>query len=233
MIKELLNYQEIDNSLKRIENELNSTEEFKKQRQARAYLKEAEDMLIKMDRRVNEINIIIEKTQAGHAELRKLLEEYVSLLDKTEDTQEIRYLDKKTAQLTKTIEIMEKNMNNLVEEVESILKNFDDLKNHVPVAQKTYKVNKEKYDELKAARDGEAQELKMQLSKLAADLNPQYLAAYLKLRSEAVSTPLVPLKASRQCGGCNMEIPSGVISRLDNDSVIICESCRRMVYKVK
>jgi predicted nucleic acid-binding Zn-ribbon protein len=172
----------------------------------------------------------MEKTKSGHADVQRLLDEYLADMDKVEDMQELKYLEKKAGQLQKAIEIMEKSMRALSDEVEGILKHFDELKTRVPQAQKQFKAFKEKSDEQRRLREGEMNELKASLSRAAALTSPQYLSAYLKLRAEAISNPLVRIKGY-QCVGCNMEIPSGLVARLDGANVIICENCRRMVYK--
>lgn len=230
MLTELLRYQDLDIKKRTIVSELNATEESKRARKARSYLKEAEEGLKNMDVRVRELQGILEKHGKEYEECMELLGDYEQVMDTCENCDEISYLSKKNAQLSRKIETIEKEMAALVEEIEGMLKTYEGYKQNVPKYKKEYKENAVRFESMKEARSKELEDLEKEMAQLEKKIRPKLLEAYKKLAREGRAPCLVKLTDGNKCGGCNLSIPLSSVNRLD-DGIILCENCRRMIYK--
>lgn len=230
MVTALLKYQDLDLKKRAIVNELNSTEEFKRAKKARSYLKEAEEGLKSMDARQQELNSVLEKLMKTHESAKETLADYEQVVDTCEDMDELSYLSKKTTQLSRQLEMQEKEINKIVEEIESMLNTYNGYKTNVPLYKAEYKENGAKYEERKKERSNEIEDLERQMQRIEKDIKPKILEAYKKLSKEGRIPCLVKLVEGNKCGGCNVDIPIGSVARLE-DGVILCENCRRMIYK--
>ncbi|MEG1710876.1 MAG: hypothetical protein RR054_03915 [Clostridia bacterium] len=231
MIEQLLKYQTLDLSQRAVKNEINSTDEFKKTHQAKRFLKDAEDALKKMDTQVNELNKVLNNLSIEFEKNNKIIGEYEMQVDNSEDIGELNYLEKKASQLTKLIESQEKDISLIVIEVEQLMQSFEDFRAKVPAYKKLYKENREKYDAIVIQRSRELDAIKNEMTALEHKIHPKLLDAYKKLSAEAIMPAAVPLKGSDRCSGCNMNIPLGTVSKIDEFGFIVCENCRRIVYK--
>lgn len=235
IIQQLFKYQSIDNELKAIKNKLNSTEEFKKLYQAKKFLKTAEDSLKSMGTRVAELNIKLERLSSEVEENCQLIAEYEGSIDKSEDVDELNYLERKTDQLSKSLETQEKEIASLISEIEQHIAVFNDLKTKVPVYREQFSEYKEKYDVIKGRAAGEMDKKTKQLDAIAGKIEnaggKQVLEQYKKLSADGVAHPIVQLRADNRCGGCNVDLPTSTIDRIAEKSYTICDHCGRIIYK--
>ncbi|MDD4291772.1 MAG: C4-type zinc ribbon domain-containing protein [Clostridia bacterium] len=232
-MKELLEYQNIDGQLKQIENEIVATDEFKKYRSAKSFLSNVEETLKKIDARAGEIITLLNNAKQQYAEIDARLEEYIGLADKSENLEETSYLKKKADQLRKSVDNLDKLIAQLQKEMKEVAATFDELGKRVPIAKKQYTENKAMVDNLKKEREGQVRKLKAELEKLEKNIDPKMLAYYNKLKQENVKKVVVPLLDGSRCGGCNMEMPLGAMSKLNATGVIICDNCRRIIYNAR
>ena len=73
-------------------------------------------------------------------------------------------------------------------------------------------------------------EIAGKLKELSKSIDSNIMQVYQKRRNENVFPVLVPLNGN-SCGGCHMELPFANITKLNEEGVITCEHCRRIVYK--
>ena len=95
---------------------------------------------------------------------------------------------------------------------------------------------KEEFDNLKKQYDKESPEkeaaLKAQkaiVAKKGEGISPELLARYHEIKKR-ITPPLARL-INNQCSGCNMSLPSAVLSRVTsaNGEIVECESCGRLL----
>ena len=95
---------------------------------------------------------------------------------------------------------------------------------------------KEEFDNLKKQYDKESPEkeaaLKAQkaiVAKKSEGISPELLARYHEIKKR-ITPPLARL-INNQCSGCNMSLPSAVLSRVTsaNGEIVECESCGRLL----
>ena len=88
-------------------------------------------------------------------------------------------------------------------------------------------------DEALARLDAEAAEIGAPRETLAAEVGPDLMALYEKIRSSSGGTGAAALR-QRRCGGCQLELNPVEIQRLrqaPSDEVLRCEECRRILVR--
>lgn len=231
MINNLLRYQEIDGKLRQIEKQLNDSESKKRGRQLNAYLRESEETFKKMEQRSKELNILLATLMQNFEEKNKLVAEYEKNVNSSRNLDEINYLRKKVEDLSKTLAGVDKDIKGIMTEIDEISKQYESYRDKIPMAKKQYVECREKYEEERKAREPEVNELLKELKKAEKAIDPEMLDRYTKLKGQGIYPPVVPLENSNQCGGCRMEIPSGIVANIDEKGYIKCDNCRRIVYK--
>lgn len=235
VIRQLFDYQKVDNELKAIKNKINSTEEFRKLYHAKRFLKNAEESLAAMSARVAELNAKLEKLGADVDENVNLISEYENSIDKSEDEDELNYLTKKTDQLSRTLDAQEKEIASIISEIEMHIASFNDLGEKVPQYKEQFRENKEKYDDIKekysAQIESRTKLMEVIAGKIESSGGGQILEHYRKLSADGVSHPIVQLRQDGRCGGCNVELATLTLDRIKDHSFTICEHCRRIIYR--
>ena len=64
---------------------------------------------------------------------------------------------------------------------------------------------------------------------MLSDVDPALLEEYNTIKKR-ISPPVARLTHG-QCSGCNTSLPSAVLSRIKNGSVVECETCGRMIIQ--
>lgn len=227
----LLIYQELDGKLRKIDKQLNDSEDKKKGRQLNAFLKEAEDSLRKMEERSRELNQLLSNLNQSYTEKEQTISEYEKSVDKSIDLDEVNYLSKKMSDLAKSISVLDRQAHDVTKEIEDLSAKYENYRSKVPTAQKQYRECRERYDVLVKQRMPEIMQIKAELSKMEKTLNPELLEKFKRLKSQGVYPPFVPLIGNNQCGGCQMDNPTGLVSAIDSKGYIVCENCHRVIYK--
>ncbi len=95
---------------------------------------------------------------------------------------------------------------------------------------------KKAFDQLKAEYEAESQSKKAELDEqrakakaLAGDVDPALLEEYSAIKKH-ISPPVARLTHG-QCSGCNTSLPSAILSKIKNGSLVECETCGRMIIQ--
>ena len=95
---------------------------------------------------------------------------------------------------------------------------------------------KQNFDQLKLSYDAESQAKKTELEaqkakakELAAGVESELMETYLSIKKHI--TPPIARLAHGQCSGCNTAIPSAVLSKIKNGSMVECETCGRIIIQ--
>ena len=230
MIEKLLEYQEIDKNLKRIEQDLAQNEDRKKALSAKNYIVEGEELAAKIDRRAEELVNVFKKLNKSYEEYSQNVEEYQGLYDSTEKEEEILYLSKKINQDLNSIKNIEKDLNALKSDIESTNKSFNDFKKRFMDAKVDYAKYKESFDKYKDSKAEEIAKAEKELSDLAKKIDKALMEKYNKKRGDRIF-PIIVLLKGNMCSGCNTEVPLSDINKLKGENFIECENCRRLIIK--
>jgi predicted nucleic acid-binding Zn-ribbon protein len=232
ILKAMLDYQEIDRNLLKIEKELNATEERKNYVKARKFMKNAQATLESYESKAISLTGEYNDLDGRFKQLMDRLKEF-SEIDYTElegNEEEVAYLKKNAQTLADALKGMKKNLQTVKEQMENITQEYEKLKKQTLVIQKQYKEYKEKYDELVKSREGEVTKIRSELSALEKDIPPEILERYNNKRKEGLWPVLCKLNGDR-CSVCSMDLPKAAISKFATSKVIECENCHRLIYK--
>ncbi|MCT4509241.1 MAG: hypothetical protein N4A48_10915 [Tepidibacter sp.] len=146
----------------------------------------------------------------------------------------------KDIKLLENIKNKEMNLQESKEQIEQeLIENMDVVENLNIKIQKC----KTKCDELKQIIENSNQKINEkldeytkklyinleQIEKFRSEINNENLTKYYNIRKR-YKNALVKVE-NNICGGCNVELFMNKISKLDNDEIIECENCGRLMYK--
>jgi predicted nucleic acid-binding Zn-ribbon protein len=230
MIDKILSYQETDANLRKIELELSGSEERKKAMSAKKYLDVMPESVNKLDLRASELSKAYE---SAIIEQKKLNEQQAELLKAVSDVSDENagaLLLKKAQELIGEIKALEESIKKLGTEISDIVKEYKNIKDTTKNAQEQYGVFGAKYNELKASKKGQMDDIKKTLLGLEKDIPKDLLERYKQKRADKIFPILFEVK-DKTCGACNMEIPMSQLSELKNGKIIECDNCRRLLFK--
>jgi predicted nucleic acid-binding Zn-ribbon protein len=76
----------------------------------------------------------------------------------------------------------------------------------------------------------QALELSKQRAAAAVTVPPDLLKRYDRLRPTKNGVAIVAIVDGNMCGGCNMGLPSSVVTRVrEGSAVVLCDNCERLL----
>ena len=230
MIQALLNYQKVDADLKKIETELAESPERKKAVSAKKYLDGVEENVNKLDDKAVNLSAEYQAKLDELNKFRELEQELVSALNDIDDQTQANYLIKKAEELIAKIKSINAEIVNLSNAVSAVMKEYITIKNTTKAAQAQYSENGKKYNELKASKQAEKEEIERQLAELKAKVDPKLMDLYLKKRANKIY-PVAYEVVNKVCGACSMSLSLSELNKLKNGEVIECDQCGRILYQ--
>ena len=230
MIKSLLEYQKVDAELREIEISLKQSEERKKASSAKNFLNGANESVVKLDQRAEELAGKFNASLKLLSQLEEEAKEYEGIDDMDED--QLSYVKKKAHALTEEINNLSSVIDNLSKEIESVLKEFAQLKSDIKKAKAQYSEYGPKYNELKASKDGEITQIKARLKKLEASIDAEILEKYKQRRNDKIFPVLNEAKEMSKHAycRCGTELSLTDYGNLKNGNIVECDSCHRLLY---
>ena len=227
-LDKLLEYQATDNELRKIEEEIKSSEEYKKFAQANRFMKGAQEKLDMLDRRTGELKALLEGLNRRDEEITNEIAEYNGLEDMISEGGDIGYYEKTVRALSERLRALKAELNKLTAEIKAAGEEYKNFRQQTIAMQKQGKEYKEKYDAIRAARTGEVDAIKKKLAGIAKDIPKDILDRYAAKSKERIFPIFVPLTN----GGCvcGMDFPLAQQSTLSGGNMIECEHCHRLVY---
>ena len=229
VLSELLEYQTVDAQLRKIEQEVSSSEENKKYAQANKFMKSAPERFEAQDRRAAELAALREDLIRRAEDITRQIAEYSELDEMVEEGGDVSFYKKNAQALLDRLRALKGEMQKLNSDIAATVEEYERFKKQGAAMQKQYKEYKVRRDELVASRKEEANALQAHLKEIAARIPPETLKKYLQKRKENIFPIVVPLNGS-MCV-CGMDFPLALRDRLAGGNVVECEHCRRFVYK--
>ena len=230
MEKAMLDYQQIDAKLRKIEVEISGSEERKKAVTAKKYLDVMPESVNKLDLRASELTVAYENALKEKDKLSEQQVELLKAMDHAEDETEGAYLIKKTEELIVKIKNLAETIKKIGAEIEAIVKEYAGIKKTAKSAQEQYNVYGAKYNQLKASKKDEMTAISNELAVLEKQIPSELMERYKQKRADKIFPVLYEVKTN-VCGACNMELSMSAMSDLKNGKVIECDNCRRLLYK--
>ncbi len=232
MIEQLLNYQQADAKLRKIETELSGSEARKKAMAAKKYLEGVEANVDNLDARAAKLLDVYQKAVAERDRLIEFEAEFESAMKDAANEAELSYLVKKADKVSLEIKALYAKLNKLAEEVQAVMKEYVNIKNTTKAMQAQYAENGKKYNELKASLKDEKEAVEKELDGLKKTVDPVLMERYLKKRASKMY-PVVYELRDNVCGACNMELSMSEINKLKSGEIIECSQCGRLLYRKK
>ncbi len=231
-IESILKYQSLDSELFKIEKSLRESQNKKKVDELRDNMKSAQTKSFKLEENagklIGEIEKVKQQVKTQEGKMQEFLSKDLESMSK-EDLQKLSALKDK---LNQNLIILEKNLTALAENMNAILAEFNKTIKTFNNCRSEYAKRKQVYEQDVANAEAKKKELASSLAALAKGIDPKLMEAYLKRRSENVFPVLVPLNGNC-CGGCHMELPFAVLTKINEEGHTTCEHCRRIVYVKK
>ena len=96
-------------------------------------------------------------------------------------------------------------------------------------AKKAFDQLKVEYEEESQSKKAELDEQRARAKALVDSVDPALLEEYNTIKKR-ISPPVARLTYG-QCSGCNTSLPSAVLSKIKNGSLVECETCGRMIIQ--
>lgn len=230
MIKELLKYQEVEEKLRGIENDINQSEAAKKYFQAVKFVKEVNDLKASLDKKAQELTIAYKNAIDG---LKKITEEVTEIskeIEAIESEEELAYTKKKFLELSDAYKNLESVAKGILKDSEEVSKEF------VSVTAKHKEMNTQgresllEVNKLKEERKSEMDKLKKELEELAKTVDSDLMEIYLKKRKEKIFPVLSKLSNEKYCSRCGGGLSVGAQNEINKNKMVECESCHRIIY---
>ena len=227
-MQEIIKYQEIDMQIRKLNNQLESSQNRKGAADMQQYLKDGQAKLMKLEG-------VAESLTSQYEKAVKLYNDFVNKLEMLTKSVEAADLDK-LSELESTIknfkansETLENNIAALANKINQANKEFETLMNNAKKAKHNLEVYKTNYTKEKAQIEPEIARLSKELLEQKAKVDKTLLNKY-QAKAEGKVFPIFVKETNGKCGGCRMEISASKRSELKSKGVIECENCGRLIY---
>ena len=228
-LDKLLEYQAEDHNLRKIEEEIKLSEEYKKYAQANRFMGGAQEKLDLLDRRANELKALLEEVNRRDEEITSEIAEYNGLEDMIKEGGDASYYEKTVRALSDRLRALKTELSKLTGEIKAAAEEYKKFREQTIAMQKQRKEYKEKYEESRATRSAEVDKIKKNLEAIAKNVPEEILQKYASKSKERIFPIFVPL--TNGCCVCGMDFSLAQQSKLSGGNVIECEHCHRFVYK--
>lgn len=228
-VEKILEYQNLDRELFKIEKQISENANKKMAEQLHESMKVAQARSVKLEERAKDLLGEIDKVKKQCKIQEDKLNEFLSMDIEKMNKNDAEKLNNLKDKLNQNLNILEKNLTTLAESMNAVLADFNKTIKTFNSARDEYSKRKDAYETEVKNIEKEKSEINKRLSQLAMSVDSDIMEAYQKKRNEKVFPVLVPLKG-KFCGGCNTELPLATLTNLIKDGIITCEHCRRLVY---
>ncbi len=228
-IAKILEYQKLDTELFKIEKASRENPNRKQANEMHKRANDAQARSVQLEAKakdlVERINTIQEQFEVQNKMLNQVLSKDIDKME-AKDVENLLTLKDKLLQNTS---FLDKNLTKLAESVKMVIDEYQKASKVYTEARNKFNECKTAYDKAMAEVEPKKQDIENKLSAKAGEISKETLEKYKKLRQDNIFPVYVPLR-NNSCGGCNMELPVAVISRLQENGALQCEHCHRIIY---
>ncbi len=228
-LQAILNYQEVDTKLYKIERELAGCDERKEYVKVKKFLETAPEKLDSLDVKATSLKTQADELVKKYETTEETLKDFEHLDELVGGGADIAFYKKKAQSIVDQLKKLKAEINALAANIKETDAEYQKLKKQVISAQKQYAEVSEKYKAVKAAREAERKEIEAELAKIAKDVPEKMLEVYQTKRKERVF-PVVGQLTGNRCPYCSMEPPIAARSKLTGGGVIECDNCHRIIF---
>jgi predicted nucleic acid-binding Zn-ribbon protein len=231
-LQAILNYQEVDAKLYKLERELAASEERKEYVKYKKFLETAPEKLDALEVKAQSLKAEAEELDKKYTQLEETLKDVEHLDELVTEGADIAFYQKKAQTKIDQLKKFKADINALTASIKETDAEYQKLKKQVIAAQKQYAEVSEKYKALKTAKDPEKKALETELSAIAANVPQSMLEVYKTKRKEKIF-PVVGQINGNRCPYCSMDLPIAARSKLSGGAWIECENhiCSRILFE--
>jgi uncharacterized protein len=143
---------------------------------------------------------------------------------------ELQALQDEVEMLGRRRTTLDERMLTLMEGLEVRRKRATEAKQTLAGASAALKAKIDAFNSQTELMKAQAIELRRQRNAAAADVSPDLIKRYDRLRGLKNGIAIVGITDGNTCGGCNMGLPSSVVTRVhEGTAIILCDNCERML----
>ena len=228
-LQAILNYQEVDKKLYKLERELSGSEERKEYAKYKKFLETAPEKLDSLEAKATSLRAEADGLTAKYEQLAETLKDFDNLDELVNGGADVAFYQRKAQLKVDQIKKMKADLVNLLKSIQEVDAEYQKLKKQVIAAQKQYAEASEKYKALMESRAAERKELETKLSVLAKEVSSELMQKYQTKRKEKIFPVVVEL-ASNRCY-CTMEPPLATLNKLTGGAFMECDNCHRVIFK--
>ena len=228
-LQAILNYQEIDKKLYKLERELAGCEERKEYVKYKKFLETAPEKLDALEVKATSLKSEVAKLAQRYEQTEEMLKDFDNLDELVTSGADISFYKKNVQSILEQVKKIKADMATLAASIKAVDGEYQKLKKQVISAQKQYGEAAEKYKAVKASREAERKEIEAELSKVVGAVPEKLMEVYQTKRKERIFPVVGELNANR-CPFCSMEPPLAAISKLTGGATIECDHCHRLIF---
>lgn len=233
MLNQILNYQNIDGEIIRLESELANSKSRQSAAEIQQTLKSQHSRLVTLENNANRIN-------NNYLTAKKKYDEYVSKLEKLKqevsgenvDASKLEFFEKTYHDFQAISTTLEKEISALYSEIQNTNKEYEEIIRRSKTSREQFDKFKAAYDKQKAQIEPKLADLKAQKVAMEHEIDPTVLAKYRQKSENHVFPVFVPL-TDNKCGRCRMQLSASKLSEMAKSKygLIECENCGRIIYQ--
>ena len=156
------------------------------------------------------------------------LKEQMAGLD-PEDGNAVEALRKDVAEARDQLRSFEKELNQMNTDSGNYDRQLRAVRVEAAKAKQSFDQLKVDYENESKAKKAELETQRARVKALEGTVDPDLMAEYLSIKKH--TTPPVSRLQYGQCSGCNTSLPSAILSKIRNGTLVECETCGRMIIQ--
>lgn len=166
--------------------------------------------------------------------LEKAIERMESLKDRMagldpEDEEAVEALRKEAAETRDQLRSFETELNHMTSDSGNYDKQLRAVRLEAAKAKQAFDQLKVDYENESKVRKAELEQQRARVKALEETVDPDLMEEYLSIKKH--TTPPVSRLQYGQCSGCNTSLPSAILSKIRNGTLVECETCGRMIIQ--
>ncbi|MBE5735092.1 MAG: hypothetical protein E7361_01425 [Clostridiales bacterium] len=229
-MQSMLQYQNIDMELDKLQRSKNSLEEVKVIEKMKNVVKTAQNNSIKIENDAEGLLKEYNALKSGYDKHYKTIQQMTKEDINTMSRDQINNYLMKINAISSELFMIERNLNIVITKISTALKEFENNKKTAVLARNKHKEAKDSYTNKIEAIEPKIAKLAGELKKLEGSLDPAIFNKYKTMKNDGIFPVFAKLQ-NDACGYCRMEIPKSKLDNLKGDSTITCEHCRRIIFR--
>ena len=230
MLKNILEYQDIEGRLVAEESELLKSNDREKASEISQSLKNQHTKLLALENQAQKVNDSYKKATAKYEEFLKKLESLEKEMENADSSKTAIY-EKAYKDFAAIANTLEKDIATIYNHIQQISKEYEEIIKKSKSDREKFDKYKAAFAKLKAVKEPKIEDLKNKLQETKEKVDSKLLNIYLQKR-ETKKFPVFVALIANKCGGCRMEISASKLGQMKTNDygVIECENCGRLIY---